>query len=88
MDPQGRLTKPTYNFGRVVERLPVILAGPVRDDRAAAEPQLQRRLTPVEVETLVQERADGQTIATLVRQFGVHRTTVMAHLRLIGLPHE
>ena len=88
VDLRGRLTNPPYNFGRVVELLPVILARPVRRDRAAAKPQQQRRLTPVEVDKLVQERVDGQTIATLARQFGVHRTTVMAHLRRIGLPHE
>ena len=88
VDLQGRLANPAYDFGRVVERLPAILARPVRRDNSAAKPQRQRLLTPVEAEKLTQERVDGQTIDTLARQFGVHRTTVMAHLRRIGLPHE
>jgi len=43
---------------------------------------MQRRLTRVEVEELVA----GATIETLSVEFGIHRTTVMAHLRRAGIP--
>ncbi len=45
-----------------------------------------RRLTDSEVEELVTDFQNGATITQLVDSFGVHRTTVMAHLRRSGVP--
>ena len=58
------------------------------DDPGAVRLTDALRATLVEVAELVQARRTGQTIDMLARQFGVHRTTVMAHLRRIRLPHE
>jgi len=41
---------------------------------------LQRRLTDSDIDVLVAAYQAGSTIDMLEREFGVHRTTVMAHL--------
>jgi hypothetical protein len=43
--------------------------------------QRQHRLSPDEVGQLLARRAAGSTILQLASEFGVHRTTVIAHLR-------
>ena len=47
----------------------------------AAERQKQTRLTPPQIDELIHRRASGSTIEELAHSFGIHRTTVMAHLR-------
>jgi DNA-directed RNA polymerase specialized sigma24 family protein len=42
--------------------------------------QKQTRLTPTQVDDLIERRVAGTTIADLAKRFGIHRTTVMAHL--------
>lgn len=48
---------------------------------AARHVQAQHRLTTAEITALVAARQDGVTIDVLARQFGIHRTTVLAHLK-------
>lgn len=43
--------------------------------------QRQVRLTKPEIDELVKARATGTTINALAAQFGIHRTTVMDHLK-------
>lgn len=43
--------------------------------------QVQIRLTKAEVDELVKARQGGALIKELAEQFGIHRTTVMAHLK-------
>ena len=86
MDLQGRLTNPPYNFGRAVERLPAILARPVRRDKAAAKPQWQRRLTPTAVDDLVALYGTGLNVSQVGAAFGVNRETALLHLQRRGVP--
>ncbi len=43
--------------------------------------QQQTRLTPPQVDELLEQRAAGATIKELAERFGIHRTTVMAHFQ-------
>lgn len=47
----------------------------------ARGPQVQRRLTTPAIEALVAARHGGATIDGLARQFGIHRTTELAHMK-------
>jgi DNA-binding transcriptional ArsR family regulator len=47
--------------------------------------QVQHRLDPSRVAELVASYQDGATIDDLAERFGVHRTTVMAHLDRSGV---
>lgn len=48
--------------------------------------QAGRRLTVEEVDRLVAAHAAGATAGALGREFGVHRSTVVLHLRRRGVP--
>jgi hypothetical protein len=48
-------------------------------------PQPRRRLTPVEVEELEAAYLDGGTVRGLAVEYGIHHTTVMAHLDRAGV---
>ncbi len=43
--------------------------------------QRQKRLTPAEIDALVGDRCGGMTIMALSNRYGIHRTTVMNHLK-------
>jgi len=81
VDLQGRLTNPLPSFVRTVTLLPALMA------RACCPPirhpgrQVQRRLDPSDVSALIGRRTAGATIEVLAMQFGIHRTTVLAHLK-------
>jgi len=45
------------------------------------EQQQHVRLSASDLEALAKDRAPGLTIARLAERYGVHRTTVMAHLK-------
>lgn len=47
--------------------------------------QHQRRLKPNEVDALAGAYMRGETLEALVEMFGIHRTTVLAHLKRRGL---
>ena len=53
---------------------------------AAAEPKKRprTRLTDKEVDAMRTARADGVSVATLAKQFRVHRATIWARTRLVG----
>jgi transposase-like protein len=50
--------------------------------------QRQRRLGEAEVLELVQRYVAGETVVMLARAFGLHRTTVLEHLELRGVPRR
>lgn len=81
VDLQGRLSNPLPPFVRVPALLPALMA------RACCPPirhpglQVQRRLDPSDVATLIARRTAGASIEVLAMEFRVHRTTVIAHLR-------
>lgn len=47
-----------------------------------------RRLSPTEVDTLIGRYRDGGTVNGLAGEFGIHRGTVMDHLRRHGIPRR
>ena len=49
---------------------------------------VQQRLTDTEIDDLVAQYETGSTIDTLAHEFGVHRTTVMEHLKRRGIPRR
>ena len=49
---------------------------------------VQRRLSSPEIDHLAQAYADGISTDALARLYDVHRTTVMAHLELRGVPRR
>lgn len=59
--------------------------GPPTTGEASDEPppdlQQQNRLSEAEVAKLLRARSDGCLINELAAQFGIHRTTVMAHIQ-------
>ncbi len=60
--------------------LPGVLGRPIPTRRADPVVQHQRRLSGDEISELIHLRHDGETIESLANAFGVHRTTVMAHV--------
>ncbi len=86
VDLQGRLTNPSYNFGRAVGRLSAILARPVGGRQAAVKTQRQRRLSPSEVDELVALYATGLSVAQVAATFGINRETALLHLQRRGAP--
>lgn len=80
VDLQGRLSNPRDAFVAVSGLLPVVLQRPIPTNRAELVVQHQRRLAGDVVSELVRRRHRGETIDSLAGAFGVHRTTVMAHL--------
>ena len=47
--------------------------------------QQQRRLAPDQIEALVARYVDGESIDGLAREYGINRTTVIAHLERKGV---
>ena len=46
---------------------------------------VQRRLSQAEIEELVGQYQDGDSIDTLAQRYKIHRTTVMHHLAQAGI---
>jgi len=81
VDLAGRLTNPSSQLERACALLPELLKripGSCRSDRSA---QRQVRLSNVDIRRLVDDRHSGLTIVALAARYGIHRTTVMEHLR-------
>ena len=76
----GRLSNPRDAFLAMTRLLPVVLGRPIPTRRADPVVQHQRRLSDDDISELVHRRHDGETIDSLANAFGVHRTTVMAHV--------
>lgn len=47
--------------------------------------QQQRRLAPDQIEEVVARYIDGESIDALAREYGINRTTVIAHLERNGI---
>jgi len=80
VDLQGRLSNPCDAFLAMRGLLPVVLGRPIPTHRADPVVQRQRRLSGDFISELIHRRRDGETIDSLADAFGVHRTTVMAHV--------
>lgn len=61
------------------------LEPPARPDRPG---QRQIRLTEDEIDDLVSAHLDGASSRELAARFGIHRTTVIAHLKRRGVPRR
>ncbi len=59
-----------------------------RDTAVAKLRQEQRRLDPGQVRELVAVYVGGSTVPELEHRYGVHRTTVLAHLNRAGIPRR
>ena len=84
MDLQGRLTNPRESLTVAFSLLHSILARSETRRPGARHVQAQRRLNTAEIGALRDARHEGVTIDGLAGQFGIHRTTVLAHLRREG----
>jgi hypothetical protein len=50
--------------------------------------QLQRRLTPSDVDDICANYAKGKSIDQLAQDYGIHRTTIITHLQNQGVPRR
>jgi hypothetical protein len=80
VDLQGRLSNPHDAFVAVTGVLPAMLPRPTPTRTANPVVRHQRRLSGDVVSELVGGRHRGETVDSLAAAFGVHRTTVMAHV--------
>jgi hypothetical protein len=81
----------SYSNPSTVSRLRKILAGQSDNrvsDRSRRSRQIQRHLDADEVLSLLGAHAQGDTLDELAAAFGIHRTTVMAHLERQGAPRR
>lgn len=68
--------------GRLSNPLPEIRTTTVEPlARSRSTMQHQVRLTPEQIERLINDRALGYTIKHLPELYGIHRTPVMSHLK-------
>jgi DNA invertase Pin-like site-specific DNA recombinase len=77
-----------YSKLDIATKLRSILAGSGHEDlpdRTTRSVRRLRRLTEAEVSDLVQRYQDGCPIHILARDFGLHRTTISAHLKTRGV---
>jgi hypothetical protein len=97
VDLQGRLSNPTIaqaqkealttlacslpRLETVSVILPQLLARqPVRDGKVT-KIQRKARLSEADVSQLVEDHRSGLTVVEISRRYGIHRSTVMGHLR-------
>jgi transposase-like protein len=59
-----------------------------RDEEGRLSNPLQRRLSPTDINDLVEAYRTGATISRLAVKFGVHRTTVAGHLDRHSIPRH
>jgi uncharacterized protein (DUF433 family) len=81
----------SYSNPSLMSQIQTILAGQKADrpsDRPRPSRQIQRHLAPNEVDNLLRAVSHGDTIDQLATTFGVHRTTVIAHLERQGAPRR
>jgi hypothetical protein len=70
---------------RFAEALPGVLRRRLRS-KTTRERQIQRRLTPEQIERLVAEHLAGNSVQKLANSWHLHQTTVTEHLRRAGVP--
>jgi DNA-binding CsgD family transcriptional regulator len=81
---RGGSSKHTLLYRRLADALPAVLRRRTRS-RTTLKRQVQRRLTPEQVEQLVIEYQSGKSMQELARSWHLHRTTVVEHLRRAGV---
>ena len=59
-----------------------------REEKGRLSNPPQRRLSPSDIDELVNAYRGGATISQLAAEFGVHRTTVAGHLDRHGVPRH
>ena len=59
-----------------------------REERGRLSNPPQRRLSPTDIDDLVNAYRAGATISQLAVEFGIHRTTVAGHLDRHGVPRH
>jgi hypothetical protein len=59
-----------------------------REEKGQLSNPTQRRLSPTDVDALINDYRTGATINQLAANFGVHRTTVAAHLDHHQIPRH
>jgi len=77
---RGGSSNQTSRFSRLADALPTLLGRRLRS-RHVRKRQVQRRLTPKEIEQLLTEYRAGDSMQELARKWRLHRTTVTEHLR-------
>ena len=82
---RGGSSNHTSIFRRLAEELPVLLRRRMHR-KTRRKRQVQRRLTPDEVEQLVRDYQAGDSMQQLARRWRLHRTTVAEQLRREGVP--
>jgi hypothetical protein len=75
---------PGRRFGEASSLLPALMKRPNTFLIHGPPPLAQCRLDASTIANLVGRRGSGVTIAAPADEFGIHRTTVMAHLRRAG----
>jgi DNA-binding CsgD family transcriptional regulator len=77
---RGGSSNQTSRFSRLADALPTLLGRRLRSRHVRVR-QVQRRLTPKEIEQLLTEYRAGDSMQELARKLRLHRTTVTEHLR-------
>ena len=86
VDLQRQLSSLTPQIRRVLElKLPM---GKMVTKSDVRKLQRQVRLPDAAVSQLARDYSAGATVTELAKQFGIHRTTVMDHLRRQGVPKQ
>lgn len=81
---RGGSWKQAALFRRRAADLPALLHRRPRT-QAVRERQVQRRLTPEQVDQLVAEYQASDDMTVLAARWGLHRTTVAGHLKRVGV---
>jgi uncharacterized protein (DUF433 family) len=79
--PKGRKFE---RLRRLADALPALLRRRMRSKKIRAR-QVQRRLTPEQVDQLVAEYQAGDSMLQLAKSWRLHRTTVAEHLGRAGI---
>ncbi len=88
MTLQLTLARQSYSLARAFELLPNLMERQVLVVKTGTKIQRQVRLSEVDIIKLVDDYRSGLTVIELSRRYGIHRTTVMDHLRRRGVPKQ
>ncbi len=83
--PKVSSSKQNALFRRLAAELPALLRRRPKQAKPQTQRKAQRRLTPEQVAQLVREYEAGDDIRALAARWGLHRTTVAAHLGRAGV---
>ncbi len=75
-------------MARALQLLPNLLDRQVLVAKSGTKIQRQVRLSEADIIKLVDDYRSGLTVMELSRRYGIHRTTVMDHLRRKGVPKQ